>query len=366
MKPRSEITAFTGLRGLAAWWVVLYHFSDFVPVGGAAMRFIRHGPLAVDLFFVMSGFVLALSYGDSFARRLGARSWASFMVMRLGRIYPLHLAILLMYVTVPLALWLTGRPIADERFPITYFAQSLILIQNWGLASGLAWNPPAWSISAELLFYIVFPFIAFAFGRWSEQRVPLLVMGGTSLVCITALGVSWGSLEIDPPRFGTVRCIAECILGVWLFYAVRLWQPGYRTAIALLLLSSGLGAMFALGIAEDYTVIPAAYMCLIAGLTNARNAVSRILSSSPLQFLGTISFSTYLIHYLIKDWIKLIFAGQIPSPWLFTIYITAVFASSVILYRLVEAPGRRAGRHLAGLVREPAELLAPPKPRQPA
>ena len=98
------IPALTSLRGIAAWWVVLYHFREYLPSRWPEwlMALTAHGYLAVDLFFILSGFVLALNYAESFRDSLAGA--AGFYRLRLARIYPLHFVMLTMFLLNPLAI----------------------------------------------------------------------------------------------------------------------------------------------------------------------------------------------------------------------------------------------------------------------
>ena len=92
------IPALTGIRGLAAWWVVLYHFRETYPDDPLhiAGRVMAHGYLAVDFFFELSGFILALNYLHVF-RNLSSRQAVQFLGLRLARIYPLHIFMLILF-----------------------------------------------------------------------------------------------------------------------------------------------------------------------------------------------------------------------------------------------------------------------------
>jgi len=172
---QGEILPFTALRGLAAWWVVAYHFREFIPVGDNARIVLSRGALAVDLFFIMSGFVMALSYGRGFQHRVTARGYFRFLALRVGRIYPVHLLVLCLFVSVPLALAVTGRSPLPGQFSVGYFVQSLVLVQASGFGQGVAWNLPAWSISTEMVFYLLFPFVMLGAERGVAGLVPHLV-----------------------------------------------------------------------------------------------------------------------------------------------------------------------------------------------
>jgi peptidoglycan/LPS O-acetylase OafA/YrhL len=139
--PRS-LPALTAIRNLAAWWVVLYHFKEELPrvfFDTAIFGFIAHGNLAVDLFFELSGFVIALNYAGAFGQPTWVQ-YAWFLVLRLARIYPLHIFMLLIFVINPISimLWYSTK-MPGERYEINYFVLSLAMVQNWGFTKSLAW-----------------------------------------------------------------------------------------------------------------------------------------------------------------------------------------------------------------------------------
>src|SRR3954454_8569619 len=99
------ITPLTSIRGIAAWWVVVYHFREALPGGvpTAFVAFASQGYLAVDLFFVLSGFVIAFNYFDDF-QEFRFSKYISFLGLRISRIYPLHFTMLLLFLSIPLAI----------------------------------------------------------------------------------------------------------------------------------------------------------------------------------------------------------------------------------------------------------------------
>ena len=98
------IPALTSVRGIAAWWVVLYHFRENLPSRSPEwlLALTAHGYLAVDLFFILSGFVLALNYAESFRGSLAGAT--NFYQLRFARIYPLHFVMLMLFLLNPLAI----------------------------------------------------------------------------------------------------------------------------------------------------------------------------------------------------------------------------------------------------------------------
>ncbi|MBC7799876.1 MAG: acyltransferase, partial [Gemmatimonadaceae bacterium] len=141
--------ALTGLRGAAAVLVMVHHFTLRDPASPAPLQTLfTHGYLAVDLFFVLSGFVMARAYGDWFRGgwRSGAGAYLTFMSRRVARLWPLHTAVVLV-------LLLIGTP----TWPLMV-ATNLLMLQAWGFSQAL--NTPSWSVSTEMAAYALFPLLA--------------------------------------------------------------------------------------------------------------------------------------------------------------------------------------------------------------
>ena len=163
MPPQApQIRALTSLRGIAAWWVVIFHFRQLLPANTPAIlqTIAAQGYIAVDLFFVLSGCVITLNYATWF-RRPTPRAYANFLALRLARIYPLHVVMMLFYLLTAIVLALASHhPTLGPEYNPTYFLLSLVLLQNWGFTNDTAWNVPAWSISTEWFAYLIFPLLA--------------------------------------------------------------------------------------------------------------------------------------------------------------------------------------------------------------
>jgi peptidoglycan/LPS O-acetylase OafA/YrhL len=177
--PTGELVPLTSLRGLAAWWVVLFHMRALLApwLPGPVLAFLGAGNIAVDLFFLLSGFVIYLNYAERLES--GRVSAKEFLFRRFARIYPLHLLILLGFLLyVSAALLFGSARIEDENFD--YFVASLFLVQNWGFTDALKWNVPAWSISTEFAAYLLFPALLAIFAPW--RRPAWLLVAGTILL----------------------------------------------------------------------------------------------------------------------------------------------------------------------------------------
>lgn len=346
-KPVEPVRALTAVRGLAAWWVVAYHFRDVLPSDAhpSLTWFLDQGYLAVDLFFVLSGFVIALNYGVRFERKLFNRDvYTGFLVLRLSRIYPLHLTILLLFAVNPLAITLFSTRGLTADLDLGYYGLSYLLIQAWGIIPGSGWNVPAWSISAEWLAYLLFPALAFsafklAGSPWRAILFSITVLSGLGVV--TSMN-SIGSLGSGVQIYGLLRCLSEFSAGIGLWHLGRGRQRrAFETPLSLLFATLCFWS-FVLGREPDYIIMPAGFAALIYGLADERGSIARILRLRPLQYLGIMSYSTYMCHYLLKTWIKFIFVRpDTPSMLAFWLYLSAVLLASALLHPLVERPGQK-------------------------
>ena len=333
------------MRGLAAWWVVFFHFAEsaasFIP--DWMHRLFSKGYLAVDLFFILSGFVIFISYHDGF-RKLNCRGYFYFLAKRLARIYPLHLLLLILFISAPVAIqYFSTAKDLHGRFELSYFTQSLFLVQNWGFSDGLDWNIPAWSISTELGAYLLFPIMCFLINQSLFGREVLVVglMLGTFLVLALIFHIAQaGSIGDKIPELGLVRCVLEFFSGVALG---KLFASGSRilnegrylhVILAALIIGTGIWCDW-----PDYLFMPVAFMFVISFLISTETAISDWLASPVVYFIGRISYSTYLCHDLIRDWIKFLSRSMGPAQML--AYVVLVMLSSIALYFLVEEPSRR-------------------------
>jgi peptidoglycan/LPS O-acetylase OafA/YrhL len=302
---------------LAAWWVAAYHFREYLPSAPDCwiVAIIERGFYAVDLFFILSGFVLQLNYSRLFFT-LNRSSLRTFAIARFARVYPLHLFMILVFLVNPLAIaifshkGLGPEQVAERYNPVDYI-MSLFLIQNWGFRDHLAWNIPAWSISTEFAAYILFPIASYLTLRCIRSRATA-IMAATVLLGTVSI-VFWGtgasSLGEDIPRLGLPRCILEFLTGMILCSLFQLRGPSGGQIAQLVCAAVILAVCFA-GLVPDYFGVPAAFALIVFGLTSPTGALSQLLSLRPLLYLGEISYATYLVHFFIKDWVKFLLDGH--------------------------------------------------------
>jgi peptidoglycan/LPS O-acetylase OafA/YrhL len=361
--PPRGIASLTGIRGVAAVWVFLTHYQAVMagylqsPAIGAN-RFMYNGFRGVDLFFALSGFILMHVHGQDF-HRVEAGPLRRFYILRGFRVVPLNTAVLL--ALVPLVLTLPGLVDwfrVDHGAPIPYhardfsaagFVQSLLLAQTWTFAKLGEWNGPAWSLSAEVFGYAIFPLLA----RMLIRRNAATFCAAAALASLSLLMVllAVGGHAQDSPTgtFGLIRMIFCFIAGMSLARCFQLRPDLGRAAPALAWASlAWIAAALAVGWANMFVVF--GFCGLILALAYQRGAIDALLSSGPAMFLGRISFSLYMVHYIplkLSLWLlstRLADAGLAPRVACLAAIPPLCLALAVVTHRAIELPFQRLAR----------------------
>ncbi|MEP2987604.1 MAG: acyltransferase [Parasphingorhabdus sp.] len=341
---KPDLRALTGLRGIAAWFVVLYHIrvgmSGFLPE--PIMSFLAKGYLAVDFFFLLSGFVMWLSYSERF-KSSGYGYFLPFYWRRIARIWPLHLAIMVGTIAFVLLLITTDR--TTMGYPLNELPLQILLLQNWGFTSELAWNHPAWSISTEMAAYLVFPILAVTI-RWNNfSSSVLLGLVGLIALLIHAYFFQRGHVTLgsDIPQTGLFRCVMQFIIGTILCVLWKRWRENW--VIAGYFGAAGITLIAGFVLSGDYEtlLVPVAFSCLVLASAILAEAGNNPLACRALHYLGETSYATYLTHFMLFIWFKIIFVDdpQNISPLLVTLFLGVTFLTSAILYHWVEKPGQK-------------------------
>ncbi len=289
MSATSRIASLDGLRGIAAVGVMIFHFNYFFLPQAALtsmLPFMRpildHAYLGVDLFFLMSGFVMAHVYGQKLSSNWRAH-WRDFATMRFARIYPLFvLTTLVMVVTHALA----HIPLSWISFSSRSLALQPLLLQEWG---GLSWNYSSWSVSTEAAAYTFFVFSAGALVTGKYPRV----IAAICVAILAALCIKHGGrLHLFTGVPALLRTIAEFSLGALLYRAHLAAKTS--SGIWPALLAVVCVVLAALTRWDISTVGVFAYLVYYGA--NATTLLARLLSSAPAIAIGAWSYSIFLWH----------------------------------------------------------------------
>src|ERR1700758_1885222 len=206
MSYASRVPCLDGLRGIAAIGVMLFHFNIFF-LPQARLPFVGRAYVGVDLFFLLSGFVMAHVYGRLLASNWRAH-WSEFARARWARIYPLFAMTTLAMV---IAVALFKASLTYVSFTVGSLWLQPFLLQQW--ASGLSWNYPSWSISTEAEAYVYFVFCGYLL---LTGKHPRLIATGC-IIIVAALSIAnGGSLNTPVGISALLRTLAEFSLGVLL------------------------------------------------------------------------------------------------------------------------------------------------------
>lgn len=386
---RPQLPALTGIRFFLAIWVVIYHVTPvsdqhviawFPAAPHALYSMLRTGYVAVGVFFVLSGFVLAYNY--DLGKRWDGRSLARFAVARFSRIYPaycLGLLLVMPFVVYRLARAFSLDALGDEAL-IGFL--NWTLLQSWIPDMALTWNDPGWSLSNEAFFYLCFPFIGVFLWKFSTpgknlaagaamwlfaSLAPLwlVLRPGISFEDLSTMGASLGgSAETvgQLVKYNPVLRIPEFCVGILLcrmYCYVRESYPRllgrgrwfYLPALLLtgVLLSAASG--FSPFLLHNGILLPL-YGCIIFGLALEGGALSRVLSSDILVLLGNASYSMYILHVPVRTWITVVlrrvFSYDPSGPAWVVGYTTAVIVLSCLCFKVIEEPLHRALKRKLG------------------
>jgi peptidoglycan/LPS O-acetylase OafA/YrhL len=352
-KPK-RLGALTGLRCFAAVNIVLFHFSNPKWFGFMA-PVVDAGYVSVSYFILLSGFVLAYNYSGR--ARAGELNNVRFWEARFTRIYPIYLLSLLM------SLGQLHKEYGSHTHGMYWAGLVLtpLLLQGWIPAIATFMNTPAWTMSAEAFYYLIFPWLA----RWKRpERVGphLWKMAGVWVLGMVpgALYMAFNPDGIPHPdrwsyghwlwalKYTPYAHVASFIFGVMLAELdevmvrdsrLRFWLAvgGFAGIYGLLLM----GPVVPYAILHDGLLMPL-FACIVLGLAGD-NRLSRVLGARPLVFVGEASFCLYMLHFtfwnLIHDTHVLNSLGLSRfDPWISYVLLIGL---ALIALHFVEKPAQR-------------------------
>ncbi|UIP30337.1 acyltransferase [Photobacterium sp. TLY01] len=390
---QGQLPLLTPIRGIAALIVTYFHarlilFPQWRDSIAQSTHFLENGYLWVDIFFILSGFVMMHVYQSTFATGSSFKKWRGFMWLRFSRIYPLFfvtLAVLFSweyYKSVhhigfyagPLfdAWGATGIPPFTGPFNRTETLLPNLFLVNGILSQPLSWNIAGWSLSIEWLCYMVFPLLISVLLRSAKSNawLPVLIM-----LVLSGMVNMHGTLDITSTLNAFVRGLCGFTLGLWLSRIsfgprTKSWinHDGILFALIIALIT-------VLQFSISYTVTMATYVLFAILVLVAANQEKRsslllsLLDNKVTQFLGDISYSIYLwhsvlllagvevIHHINPDWTAWWYA-QTSAGIVLTgilLFTAALICISTFSYYLFERPLMTWMRGMAGR-RTPPEV----------
>lgn len=381
---RHPLPALTGLRFFLAVWVVVFHVIPttltleipWLPSAPAAVDcLLRTGYVAVTIFFVLSGFVLAYNY--DLGRVWTQRERWRFAIARFSRIYPAYVAGLA--ALVPVALYRIWQRIPAGEYSLSSGALSVLLIQSWFPERALSWNYPGWSLSAEAFFYALFPIA----GYWLwKLRSRGKVIAGLAVLWLLSLAAPLAAVVIPIPGFGDVPAaggvpgaagepwgslisyhplsglpaFATGVLLAALYRSLPEDSPWFRRAdwlsvpaLAVICLTLANADQLPLAVVRNGLLLPL-YSILIFGLALGNGFMARFLGLPALVFLGNASYAMYILHFPIGEWLLLArrwFDIRAPegAGWEI-LYVLSVIAAASFFYKLIEEPVHKTLRRV--------------------
>ncbi len=351
MQSKPELLPLTGLRAFAAFWVVCHHlrmyFVDlFHALPAVVQTLINSGDRGVDLFFILSGFVIAYNYQDRFAQ-FRLRQYGSFLWMRLARLYPVHLITLLGTLLLYLAARDYGAHIntGPRAWTAAAFIANLFMVHHWLPGAALSWNYPAWSISCEWLAYLAFPLIVRRARKVSGTTALALLVGAPLFVLCILFEIGAGA---DLARIAC-EFSAGCFL--YLLFRTGVWARGSRW-----LVYSGLALGLVILCASPFlnpTWLVFSFALVIYGTAWSADVFSSVLASRPALFWGKASYSLYMTHALVYIVVRQLLplkpdGGTPQSLLILGAWLAAMSAVGAVCYLLIEEPGRKIMRRAQG------------------
>ena len=337
-----EIKSLTGIRGLAALYVIIFHWyveisnKQLPYINGFVKTIIGHGYLSVDLFFVLSGFVLCLSSYKLFDH-FRLKDYLSFLYKRFSRIFPLYICITLLYYMI-------------FKYKLINLFVNLTLFQGIIRPYNNSIIPPGWSLTNEWILYFIFPLLFFLILKTKIKPWMLIAITVAILVTLSFIrsyGVNWANhfhlkgikgfhpvISFTRGPASLLRTLSAYLLGIaaFLWYQKKTDTSYFKYVIALLFV------MLYISKSDVFLILLMPFALLFLTETSF---ISKFLASKFIYFIGLISYSLYLNHYLfIKTYAKTAkLLGINNSLFSFFYVIGCSLIFSILTYYVIEKPG---------------------------
>ncbi|HZG21294.1 MAG TPA: acyltransferase [Herbaspirillum sp.] len=359
-RDQGRVEELESIRGLAALLVVFYHVPNWNPLFDLGI--IRSGYLMVHLFFVLSGFVIYRAYADRIDQ---PRDLMRFQFLRFGRLYPVHLLFLMVYLLFEVAKYIgqarlgiaspNSQPFRENS--LSALLQQIFLVHAIGPTNhAMTFNTPAWSISVEFYTYLVFGAVVLLAHRFRNLLFSLLALTALLLLSLEAT-FGFGDL---------LKCLAGFFVGCLTAFSVdqvKVTLPRYLSLVFFVMIV----VFLQLKTSEHYDLMIYVLSAgLIASIVMVKDGyLNQVLNLKALTWLGSVSYAVYMSHvaviWILSQVMRVILKkpevviGGRSTPQLSTaevilawlVLVAIVLGMSALVYRFVETPMRARSRRFA-------------------
>jgi peptidoglycan/LPS O-acetylase OafA/YrhL len=351
MPARAKLDVINGLRGFALAGVIWHHLFGLYFKPGSAVAldpapeggfFLSYGWIGVQLFFVLSGFVLYLPYAEGRARLATGADAVAFYRRRAARLLPLY------YLVVLLCLVFNQSPPEGAKFGAELVSMGLVLFPFTGHGFEPYLNPPLWSLGVEIWFSVLFPVVVLALQRFGALRLiaATLVIGCASRALGLILEPGAAALPLTTGLSANLEVFAAgMVLAQW--YVNRAARP-LLLAYPLPVAAIG-GVLVAAAIGAKHAALPGTPVLFpdlltlglslaIAGLLALKTGpVRAVFANRPIQLVGMMCYSLYVWH---EPLLRHVFQADIaPLDGLaetLPVYLTLLAGVGALSYRFIE------------------------------
>ena len=376
---KPALPALSGIRTLLALFILFFHFT---PPGVDFLRpIIDNSFIFVGTFFLISGFILTYNY-DERATTLSKRD---FWLARFARLYPTYAFVLLLSTPLLMVEW-QGRPHTEFW---TGLVVTPLLLQGWSPSLATFWNTVAWTLSADLVLYLLFPYVLhFWATHGAFLNTPARLIGVILLLWLIGLSPHiyyqlanpdhlsapadrfTGTVWMRTLKYTPVAYLCTFLVGLILakLHALVIFTPSRRFALSTVSLTIILTFFYVGAPHVPYVIIHGAlllpFFCLlILGLAGP-NPIASIFALKPLVVLGETTFALYLLHF---NAFEMIHNYHLPErfhlvafdPWISYVAIVILAYATV---RFIEKPAQRL--ILGYFAGKPASQSSPSNPGQ--
>lgn len=370
-KPKQVFASLNGLRFILAIWIAYFHVGHMFDEDGFGMLpILRLGISRVDVFFVLSGFVLSHVY---WAQRTKPFNFSDFMIARFARIYPMYLIALGLIAAYLGAGFILGKQ-GDTVYPISDLLKCLLFLQAVGLTETNSWNFPAWAVAAEMGGYLAFPLFILAANLTKKVPYLLLAIALAGVLLVEQFLKTYADLDLYRATndWAVLRGASVMFCGVAARSVFNVYKPGPTIAIVTVFaaISVIITAAFYQSGVQVHLPLPKAVSSVGISILNIASVpfvgfgaaflmiglarldelkVATGLSSEKMQELGNWSYVLFILHapiYTILSQLLLMAGYDFKATHLTSIaFMLVAISVSGPIYHYVEKPSRIAIRN---------------------